>query len=242
MAAEQAVTSSPEADLGSAPGFDVEPPARLRLIAWLRTHAPPLAELYEGALRILSDRAFPGRVRLVAHAMREISNRLLDYLVGRQQTRKIQYGERLDAILVAWRRADIPIDAVGLSPAQRDQGEQQPDVTVPRPVFDAVRALLQDHASAPREKHRELAFRLFEAIGSMDPALRDQLRPVVNQWLDLARWSVKRCHDEGVVDGEDYSQELNERFTAFETMLAALVGGFFHTMEGLDEILEDANS
>lgn len=242
MAAEEAVTSSPEADLASAPGSGVEPPARLRLLTWLRTHAPPLAELYEGALRILSDAAFPGRVRFVAHAMREISNRLLDYLVGRQETRRIPYERRLDAILVAWRSAGIPIDTVGLSTAQPEHAEQQPGVTVPRPVFDAVHALLQEHASAPRDTHRDLAFRLFEAIGSMDPALRDQITPVVNQWLDLARWSVARCHDEGVPHGRDYSEELNERFAVFETMLAALVGGFFHTIEGLDEILEDANS
>ena len=52
---------------------------RLELLAWLRRNAPSLAELYEGAVLLLQNRP-PAHVRLIAHSVREIRNRLPDYV------------------------------------------------------------------------------------------------------------------------------------------------------------------
>jgi hypothetical protein len=49
-------------------------PLRRELADWLRSKAPQLAELYEGALKILFEQDFPGKLRFVTHAMREIVN------------------------------------------------------------------------------------------------------------------------------------------------------------------------
>ena len=44
-------------------------------------HAPHLGELYEGALKIISEENFPGYAIFIAHAVREIKNRLPDIML-----------------------------------------------------------------------------------------------------------------------------------------------------------------
>jgi hypothetical protein len=64
----------------------------------------------------------------------------------------------------------------------------------------------------------------------------------VHQWLDVTEWFVKRVHDSGTQDISIDEGEFVHRFELFETTLGALVRAFFKTVEGLDEVLEDANS
>ena len=53
-------------------------PRRVDLRSWLQRNAPSLGELYVGAVLLVFGRPIPGRVRFVAHAVREIRNRLPD--------------------------------------------------------------------------------------------------------------------------------------------------------------------
>jgi hypothetical protein len=53
---------------------------------------------------------------------------------------------------------------------------------------------------------------------------------------------VKRVHDSGAQDISIDEADFVYRFELFEMTLGALVRAFFRTVDGLDEILEDANS
>jgi hypothetical protein len=114
------------------------------------------------------------------------------------------------------------------------------EVSIDRRVFIKVAELVRDHVVA-RERPEEAAIRLFEAIAPENRALRNTLQPVIQQWLVVTNWFVARAHDSGQRDAEYDQEELRTKFEVFEGVLAALVRGFFSTVEELDDLLEDTN-
>ena len=59
---------------------------RMALHRWLSRTASHLAPVYLAGVRMVMDESFPGRVYFVAHAMREIRNRLPDAIAGEVQS------------------------------------------------------------------------------------------------------------------------------------------------------------
>jgi len=214
---------------------------RLEMKAWFQRNAPPLGDLYEGALRMIDEEGFPGQVRLVAHAVREIRNRLPDAISGEKRSSRLEYRERLDKITTVWGKAGFSLD--GTLPTDIAAVDNSPNsyVRVPVPLFQGLSSLVKDHTETS-EKRVEAAFRLFEAIAPENERLRETMRPVVRNWVDITEWFVKKAHatNKPVTDSE--KDELQRRFRAFEDALGALVRGFFNTSEGLDEIIQEANS
>lgn len=224
-------------------GQDCWRPLRVELRAWLQRNAPSLAELYEGAVHLMFVTPAPGKVRLVAHAVREIRNRLPDVISGTKGSGSLQYKNRLDALARVWVRGGLSTD--GTPPSMTFEGTgmppDTPDIVIERRVFLEIAGLIRDHV-ATREKAGDAAVRLFEGIAPENRQLRESLRPVVQQWLSVTEWFVGRAHDSGQTDSECNADELRRKFELFETILAALVRGFFSTVKELDEILEDTNS
>lgn len=216
---------------------------RKDLRSWFARNAPSLGELYEGALEMVFRGHFPGRVRFVAHAVREIRNRLPDVIVGGSKTDSLlQYKNRLDEIRKIWEKHGLPLD--GSTPTRVSEGDALPsndDIPVPYPVFQKVANLVRDHERA-RETRSEAATRLFLAIDSNNWVLEATLRPRIENWLKTTEWFVERAHDRRQKDAEMGGDELKSRFEAFEWALSAMVREFFKTVEELDEILEQANS
>lgn len=114
-------------------------------------------------------------------------------------------------------------------------------VPVPLPLFRKISDLVKEHVEK-RETQKERAARLFEAISTENQSSRDNLRPVILQWIDVTNWFVGKAHDSGAQDRDINEEEINKRFELFEATLGTLLRGFFKTIEGLDEILEDANA
>jgi hypothetical protein len=186
----------------------------------------------------------PGRIRFVSHAVREIRNRLPDAISGIKGSGTIQYKNRMDDIALNWRKAGFDPRGPAGDPAGGSESAASPgsDVSLPRPLFLKIQALVQDHEGA-RERPEEAALRLFEHCAPENRALRVTLRPVVLSWLEVTRWFQQKAHDSGMLDAELASEDsFRNQFGLFETTLGALVRGFFATIEGLDEILEDTNS
>jgi hypothetical protein len=219
-------------------------PARAELHGWLVRNAPSLAELYEGSVTLLYESRFPGRVRFVAHAVREIRNRLPDVLSGPRGGR-FNWKDRLDKLLTIWMQYNFPLDdaLTGLTflnhPEPDLSGPKQ--VLLPVPIMRSVVRLLRDHADA-REKPLEAATRLFEACAPENRQQREGLLPLVRQWIEATNWFVRNAHDSGKTDAEVDERTLSSHFELFERTLVALVGRFFTTARELDEILEEANS
>ncbi len=184
---------------------------------------------------------FPGRTRFVAHAVREIRNRLPDAITGPRKGGTAQYINRLDDIAKHWRKAGFSLDGTIHASITEVEAVPSTDIPVPHQLFQKLTILVKEHVEA-REKPEEAAIRLFEGIAPENQNLRNSLRPIVHQWLNVTEWFVQKAHDSRARDSDFDAIEFRKRFELFETTLGALVGGFFKTVEGLDEILEDANS
>ena len=84
---------------------------RQELCAWMhRNNAASLAELYEGAVRLLFESKLPGRVRLISHAVREIRNRLPVVISGERSNSRLDYTSRVDQISNRWQRNGFRVD------------------------------------------------------------------------------------------------------------------------------------
>jgi hypothetical protein len=212
---------------------------RIELKAWLYRHAPGLSTLYAGAVQLIFGPPVPGRIRFIAHAIREVCNRLPDAVCG-VETEHLDYATRMDEIARAWERSGLRLDASDY--AGETPGPEGPRrVPVDAVLFAKLFALVGDHARG-RKRPQENAARLFEAVSPENHALREMLAPVIRQWVGIGRWSVGKAHDWKLLDEEYPEQDLRRKFELFETTLMALARGFFEAVDELDEILEETNS
>lgn len=215
---------------------------RIELRAWFNRNAPSLGELYEGAVEMVFRDRFPGRVRFVAHAVREIRNRLPDVIAGPITGSQLQYRNRIDIIVDLWKKHGLPLDDV--LPTEMTYWESVRAthlIPLPGEVHKEVVRLLRDHMST-RQKPEEAARRLFQAIDPNNAKAEATIRPRISQWLKATDWFVERAHDRWAIDVEMGDDELQSRFEDFEYCLSGMLREFFKTVEDLDEILEEANS
>jgi hypothetical protein len=231
-----------------APAPDPDPAVwtkkRLEIKAWLDRNAASLAELYTAAILIAHNITFPGRVRLLAHAVREIANGLPDAIAGKTKRKSVQYKNRIKEIRDSCLIHQVPLDFGQPSidsTKSPDTPSEPKGLELPASVAKLFCALIRDD-SGITETRRNNAQRFFEKFSSGNPNATRQLSPVIQQWLDVTDWFVGKSHDGGMKDSETPSGVLNERFALFEDTLAALIRGFFSTISELDEILEDTNS
>jgi hypothetical protein len=212
---------------------------RQELLGWLKRNAPSLAELYEGAVRLIFDKEFPGRFRLIAHAIREIRNRLPDVIAGTKGGRRVEYVDRMDKIAEIWEREGF---SLGI-PVSIDEGENKepsPSVKIPRYLFQNFGTLINDHVET-REKSIDKTIRLFKALNPTNKSAQDTIRPIALEWLKITNWFVGNAHDCGRVDAAYDEKEMLFKLEVFESTLISLVGEFFKTSGELDEILEETN-
>jgi hypothetical protein len=215
--------------------------ARLELATWMHRYAPSLAELYRGAVRLVYGPPIPGRVVLIAHAVREICNRLPERVSGTEGEGRLDYPSRLDKLARQWERAGLDlqgaIPAGHAVPPDADLGPS-PDVAVPGPIFAFLAELVRHHVRA-REKPLKAAKRLFSAAV---PEGGSVAAPVIDQWLNIRKWFQARDHDSGRVDADFDEAELRVQFELFERSLLAVARPFYATLDELDAILEHANA
>jgi hypothetical protein len=230
-------------DAGLASGEGCWTPERLELKAWLGRNAPSLAELYEGAVRLLFELRVPGYTRFVGHAIREIRNRLPSVISGSTSGEQLQYKNRLDEIVRICKKSGFPTDGtlpiVGSVP---NPVELRPtNFGLPLELAHSFAELIGDHEKA-RERPRDTAKRLFIGLRPENQKFVDTLRPVITQWLEVTGWFMSITHDNDRVDEGVDDNELLQKFGLFETTLNAIVQQFFTTTDALDEILEETNS
>ena len=234
---------------GPSPQTACWTPERSELRTWLRRNAVPLADLYEGAVLLLFEVHVPGGPRFIAHAVREIRNRLPDAVSGTRTPGNLNYKDQLDNIVKRWKKAGFPIDGrIGSFPViQNSSGSQVAEIPLPRDIVSLVAKLIADHEET-RIKPEEAATRLFVGAAPENERFRDALRPAITQWLDITGWFMKQTHDPGTgvsIEASVDRGELQTKFSLFETTLLSIVRGFstfFETTDALDEILEDTNS
>jgi hypothetical protein len=150
---------------------------------------------------------------------------------------RLDYTGRIDNINRIWMRVGLlPSDftTAGLPPIDSS-------VAVPREAAKPVLELLRDHELA-RAKPVDTARRLFTSAAPENADVIETLEPVVQHWIEVTNWFMKRAHDDGRCDEECPREELERQFALFEKTLMAIVRQFYTAVDELDQILEDANS
>jgi hypothetical protein len=210
-------------------------PARNEIRSWLDRNAPPLAELYTGAVMLLYTTTVPGHVRFVSHAVREIRNRLPDAIAGPTLNQRLDHTSRLDEINA------LP----GTRALIADLGGPTAPATTPLPIdrtlATKIGELLQDHLTT-RTKPIDAARRLFQGIAPENTPWDETLNPILHQWLKVTNWFVSKAHVSEHTDDHYSKEDLCHNFTLFENAIAAAITPFFTTLEDLDDILENTNT
>lgn len=214
-------------------------PSRVELRDWFRRTAPSLGDLYEGAVELLYQHPLPGRIRMIAHAVREIGNRLPDYLTGERVGKRLDYVSRLDGIEEKWNKHKEMHP-----PSVNPQSSLSQDIPIPPDLYNELDLLVRDH-EVTRQRPLDTARRLYEGLNPENIAqLGDSIRPVLLQWVEITKWFMARAHDsgKGKRDGDYDWGEIKEKFVLMELSLRSIVGAFFVAVRELDDILEDTNS
>ena len=154
------------------------------------------------------DPEFPGRVRFVAYAVREIWNRLPDEIVPSPETSRTDYSRLADEIAARWEKEE------GLP------GTYQPiraGQFVSLRFLKAVAELLKGRMNASQNKEAK-AERSFTTTADTPPTEYD-----VKQWTGVHDWAVRLVHV-GIKPTRAKDEEsLVERFRAFEEGLTAIM-------------------
>lgn len=208
------------------------PPMRRHLLEWFRENAASLAEAYEGALWLLEAVRFPGRVHFVAHAVRDIADRLVFVLDGHLEGSRVQYEQKLDQIGVLWpelrtlRQDGRPADIAGT-------------VSINNSVVSLIDDLVKAHRDRrQRPSNSELLFRFLMRNEPSRAEVNDRL---VADFKGTREWFMSLTHLRHKQAPQVDESELQRQFAKFEGMLYSFVGDFFAVIAELDDALQHAN-
>lgn len=207
-------------------------PLRRELLNWFRDNAGPLVEAYEGAIRLVDDGNFPGRVHFIAHAIRDISDRLVFVLDPQLKPARVQYENEMDRIEKLWPQ----LTYVGDSSDVAAQTEMVP--------LDSRVAMLIDSLVKAHRKRRERPSNyelLFRYLMRKEPLQAEVNQRLVMDFKRMRDWFMGLTHLRDKEIPQIDESELQAHFKKFEGMLHSFVGKFFTAKKELDEILRQAN-
>ena len=159
-------------------------PMRLQLRSWFRANAESLTPAYEGAVEILGDARFPGRTNFIAHAVRDIANRLPFALDQQLDGKMVQYANRLDDIEKGWKSPKQVFQPD--SPGATDR------FTISMNLAQQIDKLVEEHRESRKRPGRyELLFRV---LARKAPSTISLDVRTVKAFKDTSRWFVEHAH------------------------------------------------
>lgn len=213
--------------------------SRLAIKDWMDRNTPLLTDLYEAAVRLIFDQNFPSRLNLIGHCVREIGNSLPHQLEGMTIKRKqVQYKNICDDLLKGWQTAGLSLGgSINTSSAG---AASDPNISVPTNIYQKIVSLLDAH-QAGTIRPKKAAKQFFEFLAPENAPYDESIQPLIKHWIEIIEWFMEKTHraEKSINVPEE---ELLFRFEQFEQVIFSLIGEFFKTTEGLDEILEKANS
>lgn len=207
-------------------------PVRCELLNWFREKAPPLADAYQGAVRLVDDSDFPGRIHFISHAVRDITDRLAFVIDPQLPARRVQYANELDLIERMW-----PQFISVTEPSTKATSAEK--LAIDYKVASLIESLVAAHReSRRRPSNSEL---LFRALMRNEPTRVQVNQRLVADFKKLSKWFMALTHLRADAAPTVDEPELQLQFKKFETTLHCFVGNFFTGTNQLDEILQQAN-
>ncbi len=214
------------------PKGDIWTPIRCELLKWFQAQASSLAPAYEGAVELVGNASFPGRVHFIAHCVRDISDRLIFVLDSTLDGSRVQYEQVCDSIAKEWPQLDELFPSSSF-PTVTDT------VPIPLQVAQRIDQLLSAHRS--RRSGPSKFELLFVRLNQNDPSQPELNQRIVKEFQQTREWFMRLTHlrrgEPPIVD----ERELRLRFESFEKILHSFVGNFFTGIRELDAILQQAN-
>jgi hypothetical protein len=216
-------------------------PDQEKIAQWLSDRSPSLHEAYLVALHFLADPKTPGRAQMICHAGR-------DLCTGLQDLQSVTRKERADTTPIlreidsVWQKEGF--DAFGIvdsaEPAPASEQTASPESAIPRHLMVLFQRLMDEHRRADINQEEQAA-QLFKANDPATANRPEAVQPLSKEWVHLRRWFIRYAHF-GVQQRIPEEQELQQRFASLESFILGVIRTFYEGMEGLDEILGEANS
>lgn len=201
-----------------------------RIAEWLTKQDSELGQLYEGAVRMIQDRSFPGRLWLICHAVREIKNRLPEAVAGKSIIGRLDYTQKVEELAKACEGAGLGSVRV----VERE--EQEVEQKIPQGLVVLLNNLVTEHKAIAGKKH-ENTKRLIITLEPENKNLQASLVPVINRWITETDWFEERAHVGRTISEDD----LVAHFKGFERVLLSLAGYFYQGLEEIEQIVEKIN-
>ena len=211
---------------------------RIELLGWLDTHAPALTPLYRGTLFLAMRDSFPGRAHFVAHAIREVRNRLPGALGSKVARQDAGYEHLADKIHKRWVEEGLPEDGRLRSPEGSVPSASGPERReVSYGFLASVGRLLEEHAVARANR----AARERAGFGALDEYGASP-QYVVKNWNRLFRDAEGFAHARNNPLPEEADGEWVEKFFEFEMILMTLSKRSYENLDDLDNLLKRVNT
>jgi hypothetical protein len=222
--------------------------------------APPLAGLYASAVFLLHHPAWPGRHYLLGHAVREIGQRLPDFLDPRRRARA-EVDAALQAFAAVWSGAGLPITET--EPAAPSTSLQEGDdstlaapsgpsnpasLVLPTDVAQAASKLVGAYQQGSTNNYRKaasiiLASPIPDRMTTAEEASPGDARDAtVLLWTRTVDWFMDFTHVSATRKVLPPEEELARRFDIVENIIEAILAPWYEVLDDLDDALAAANT
>lgn len=206
----------------------------------LRGRNQELADLYTGALRLIEDEQNRGRVYFVAHAAREIINRLPDAF-GLTKPR-FNATKQIESLLPLWQtvRSDLRPTVQQLSEGEVPAADPA-EINLPIQLARGLDRFFTEFESSEQETHQVKAVNLFKSLAPDHPIVTaNAVEPAAKEYRRLAKWFVKEVHASEA--GSACFEDCKRQFELLETFLFGLLSpDFYEPFDELHDIIKQAN-
>lgn len=203
-----------------------------RVYEWLNDDLslPVFAGAFKGAAILLNEKQ-PGYVSFVAHAGRDLMNRLALTVSGIKSER-VQYQQHIDRLQSYWR--DEWRLSSDLSPEVAENGH-----LIPIEVCRIISALIEDHKSGRKRSSEAdgLFFSTFLEYSDKD-TIPDNF---ISDWKTARRWFLRHAHLREESFRVETEGDLERHFKCLENYLYIAASTQYERLKDLNEILDTTN-
>lgn len=203
-----------------------------RVYNWLSDDLslPVFAEAYKGAA-ILLNQKHTGYISFVAHAGRDLMNRLASTVAG-IDSKQVQYQQYIDKLQDAWRDEWRLSD--DLSSAVPDKGH-----LIPTKVCQTISTLIDEHRSG-RVRSLEADGLFFSTF--LDYSDKDKIpNNFLSEWKAAKNWFLKHAHLREKPFRAESDDDLVKYFNCLDGYLYIAASSQYERLKGLNEILDATN-
>jgi hypothetical protein len=216
-------------------------PDQEQIAEWIGRQSTTLHDAYVIAVQSLADTAFPGRAQFICHSGRDICTGLQDIrgIAKRKHANTTAVFQEVEPQWIA-EGLDRVETVEGEAQANEPTGAADSDVKISRHMFRLLQRLVEEHRLGSVNQEEQAA-ELFAAIAPESAERPELVLPMAREWVSLRRWFHNYAHF-AVQQKTPPEEELQSQFAKLESYVLASMRTFYEGMEGLDEILGEANS